>query len=380
MKSYLLYFLLIFPLGMLYSQTEEKTTNSTNNTVIPAEKKATSTFLNTNLRIEESAESQLDTLELSPAAPASPLPETRQIPQQSVDSQKAAYLTNYHNFNQQREQRTLSEDQKATMDDLLRKLAASQPQSFESFLFYYLNGQNDLNRSKALLKAKEMKPLDEMVQKEMMTYYVLMNKKDETRKALLDLSQNKVYPPSTAVYGEDLINSAPQNSTLITHGKEDSYAALYAQNVKREREDVQIISLDWLTSPQYRINLKAQGYNLPEGDFIDTKYLADFCALNPDKSMAISMTLPKEYLLPILDKLYVSGLVFEYKEIPTDMSLRNEELWNKELNKKLTVTRDNDLVRNYLPMLYQLKRVYEFRGDSDAVNKLDEIIKDITTR
>jgi hypothetical protein len=380
MKSYLLYFLVIFPFGILNSQVEGKTTNNSNTIAIPVEKREKPTSFNSNIEAEESIEQIPDTLQRTPSQPSSPLFETAAMPEMTIDSQKANYITNYTNFSQQRAQRSLTDEQKVTMDDLLRRLAASQPQSFESYLFYYLNGQNDLNRSKALLKAKEMKPTDGMVQKEMMTYYVLMNKKDDTRKALLDLTQNKVYPASTASYGEDMINSAPQNATLITHGKEDSYAALYAQKVKREREDVEIISLDWLTSPQYRINLKAQGWNLPVGDFIDTKYLAELCALNPQKSIAISMTLPKEYLLPILDKLYVSGVVFEYKEVPTDMTVRNEELWDKELNKELIKKKDNDLVSNYLPMLFQLKRVYESRGDSEAVNKLDEIIKDITTR
>ncbi len=380
MKFYLFSFLLTFPFALAFGQVNENTINNTNNKAVPLEEKV-EVLKKKELRkeaVEEPVESEV--MEDAAPAPAPPAVAVEMDISLQIDSQRANYLSNYSTFNQQTNQRSLTEEQLETMNDLLRDLATTSPESFESYFFYYLNGQNDLNRSKALLKANELKPSDDMVQKEMMTYYVLMNKKDETRKALLNLSQNKVYDESTNAYGQDLINSAPQNSTLITHGKEDSYAALYAQNVKREREDVEILSLDWLTSPQFREILKSKGWILPASDFIDTKYLEELCNLNKGKSIAISMTLPKEYLLPILNNLYVSGLVFEYREIPTDMSVRNEELWNEELNKDLIETKNNDLVNNYLPMLYQLKRGYEAKGDTEAVNKLDVIITDITTR
>ena len=138
--------------------------------------------------------------------------------------------------------------------------------------------------------------------------------------------------------------------------------------------------MDWLTSPQYRTNLKIKGWKLPTSDFIDTKYLQEFCELNKDKTIAISMTLPKEYLIPILDKLYVSGLVFEYLDVPTDLSVRNQELWKTKLNKKLIDSEDKGLVNNYLPMLFQLKKIYQADGNTDVVNDIESAIQTITNR
>lgn len=382
MKFYLFSFLLIFPFALAFGQVNGTVTNSNNNSnsnTIKLEKKASSTF---NMEVQEEV-LEAPQIESESTEDVSPVERTDNRSKDqvvSIDSQRATYIGYYNSYNQQRSQRSLTETQNDNMTELLRELASSHPMSFESYFFYYLNGQNDLKRSKALLKANEMKPADEMVQKEMMTYYVLVSKPDETRKAVLNLSQNGVYSNSTNAYGQDLINSVPQNSTLITHGKEDSYAALYAQKVKRERADVEILSLDWLTSPQYRLKLKASGWKLPSSSFVDTKYFEELCRINKDKRIAISMTLPKEYLLPILDKLYVSGLVFEYKDIPTDMSIRNEKLWNSTLNKELIETKETSLVNNYLPMLFQLKKVYEANGDTESVNKLDVIIKDITTK
>ncbi len=389
MKFYLFTFLLIFPFSLLLSQVGKETNNTnvnTNTVPIPMEVKAKALKKKEAVSEEEveapSAEKSVDLV----------LPSDLKLEKDSIstitfdanamdsDAQRASYISNLKYYNEQRTQRSFSEDQKERMDDLLRNFAASKPESYESYLFYYLNGQNDLMRSKALLKAQEMKPTDELVQKEMLTYYVLTDKEEEKRQVLLDLSQKDVYPESTEAYGEDMVNSVPQNSTLITHGKEDSYAAMYAQSVKRERPDVQILSLDWLTSPQYRTNLKAKGWILPEGDFVDTKYFADLCSLNKTKSIAISLTVPKEYLLPILDKLYISGLVLEYIDVPTDLSIRNEQLWENSLNKKLIDKKDNDLVNNYLPMLMQMKKYYQGNGDTEAEAEIDIIIKEITTR
>ena len=393
MKSYLFYIFLIFPFGMVFSQvekTEEINTNTNTN------KSPLNNTLSTPVELEsiKTAKKEKDAkrLEAEPmleeiSVPADPTAVDKNA-ESKMDSDviggSAVQITNYKssfkNYSEQRTQRSLSVEQSDEMEDLLRDLSSQSPASFESYLFYYLNGQNDLTRSRALLKANELKPNDVQVQEEMLTYYVLMNKGDETRQTLLNLSQKDIYSESAELYGQDMINSAPSNSTLITHGNEDSYGAMYALKVKREREDVEIISLDWLTSPQYRTNLKIKGWKLPTSDFIDTKYLQEFCELNKDKTIAISMTLPKEYLIPILDKLYVSGLVFEYLDVPTDLSLRNQELWKTKLNKKLIDSEDKGLVNNYLPMLFQLKKIYQADGNTDVVNDIESAIQTITNR
>ena len=392
MKSYLFYIFLIFPFGMVFSQVEKTEEINTNSNTTPLNNTINTAPIELQKVTREKKEKDAKRLETEPVLEEIRVPAAPATMDANAEGKMdadvigtsavkiATYKSNFKNFSEQRTQRSLSVDQSAQMEDLLRDLSSQSPGSFESYLFYYLNGQNDLTRSKALLKANELKPSDVLVQQEMLTYYVLMNKSDETRQSLLNLSQKDVYSESAELYGQDMINSTRSNSTLITHGNEDSYGALYAQKVKREREDVSIISLDWLTSPQYRTNLKSKGWKLPTSDFIDTKYLQEFCELNKDRTIAISMTLPKEYLIPILDKLYVSGLVFEYLDVPTDLSIRNQELWNTTLNKKLISSEDKGLVNNYLPMLLQLKKIYQADGNSEAVNDIESTIQTITNR
>ncbi len=386
MKSYLFYFLLFFPLGLAFSQTLKETnvnTNSTNNSIqIPKQelkKENTPAIEKVQTKATEPETESVAKPEM--LAPASRMPIDAAATQStSFAAQKAIYLNQFNTYSQQRNQRSFTTEQSQKVEESLRNLSAIQPGSFESYLFYYMNGQNDLTRAKALLKAKEMRANDPLVQKELMNYYVLMNNADELRKVLLDVSQADVYDESVENYGDDMMKSVPANGVLITHGDEDSYAGMYAQKVKRVREDIQILSLDWLTSPQFRTNLIIKGWKLPEGNFIDTQYLAKLCALNPEKKIAISMTLPKEYLLPILDKLYVSGLVFDYLDVPTDLTLTNEKLWNERFNKKVITQKDQDLSKNYLPMLYQLKKVYQENGNSKALNNMESQIQEILKR
>jgi hypothetical protein len=289
--------------------------------------------------------------------------------QSSMALQKAKFISKQSEFNQQRTQRTYSESQEDELNDLLRDLSAQSPASFESLLFYYENGQYDLNRSPALLKAAEMNPNDLELRKQMVIFYFLMQKTDELRKTLIDVFNAKIYPNAILNYGIDVLNSVPKNGILFTHGTEDSFGVLYAQRILKKREDVFIICLDWLNSPQLRTNLTANGYKLPLSNFIDINYLGKLCSLNQDKNIALALTIPKEYFIPIINKLYISGLVLQYKEIPTDNARNNEILWRTILEKKLIKTKDHDLVLNYLPMMAQLSRLYE--SDNQATQKVE---------
>jgi hypothetical protein len=297
--------------------------------------------------------------------------------QSSYAAKKAKFVSKQTEYNQQRTQRTYNVSQETELQGLCQQVAAESPASFESLLFYYETGQYDLTRASALLKAYEMNPLNIDVRKQMLIYNFLLNKKDETRAALIDIFNANVYPTAIQNYGVDVLKSVPQNGILITHGTEDSFGALYAERVLRKREDVTIICLDWLNSPQWRANLKAQGIKLPNSDFIDVKYLEELCHLNQNRNVALSLTIPKEYFLPMLSNLYISGLVFEYKEVPTDNSLTNEVLWRTTLEKKLIETKDHDLVLNYIPMMAQLSRYYESQKQTSEKIEMDKEINEV---
>ena len=110
---------------------------------------------------------------------------------------------------------------------------------------------------------------------------------------------------------------------------------------------------------------------------IDVDYLVNFCVLNSERNLSISMTTPKEYLIPLQDKLYVAGLVFEYHTETIDNFYRNEYLWENQLSKVViestTDEKSRQLSANYLPMLLQLRKVYHQTGEEEKLQEIDKV-------
>lgn len=277
----------------------------------------------------------------------------------------------------QRTQRSPSVSQQQQMDDLVKMLEKSAPESFEFHYFKYVAGNYNVALIEHLKKAETLRPTNSDVHIQMAAYYLIIN---DSKNALIYLEKLVLSTRLNADvidYAEDLLKSAPENGTLITHGMDDSYATMYVQLSKKIRSDVKWISLDFLQSEQYRESLKGEGYKLPTRTIVDVQYLQEFCINNSVKNIAISMTTPKEYLTTIQQNLFVVGLVFEYH---TDLTFnnfyKNDYLWNEVLVKKLINNATNDkakqLSSNYLPMLLHLRKVYEQTGEKVKLEKIDK--------
>ncbi len=94
------------------------------------------------------------------------------------------------------------------------------------------------------------------------------------------------------------------------------------------------------------------------------------------------MTLPKEYFIPIQDKIYPVGLVFEYSTSQQTSSLIElEDLWYNQFNKKVITSYKTELSNgfssNYIPMLIYLKNFYETNQDVQNATKMDATIQQI---
>jgi hypothetical protein len=159
---------------------------------------------------------------------------------------------------------------------------------------------------------------------------------------------------------------------------------MYAQLLMNERSDITIVSLDFLQSDAYRNTLKNKGFILPNATTIDVAYFTNFCALNATKNLSVSLTVPKEYLAPIQQNLYVAGLVMEYHpEGCTGNFERNEDLWNHELSATIIKNgRDKarSLSSNYLPMLLLLRNEYQTNGQQEQVKKIDAVLDQIAVQ
>ncbi len=296
------------------------------------------------------------------------------------DTQKESSTFNYYNSQSkmQREQRSPTPAQQSQMNGAVSYFETHAPESFEYHYYKYIAGNHNVSLVNHLKEAEKIRPNNTDVHVQLAAYYMIQNSVTDVSNYLEKLVSNGRLAKSVVTYAEDVLRSVPQNGVLITHGFDDTYGAWYAQTKKGIRGDVKIISLDLLQSTEYRAKLKKEGFTVPSATVVDVKFLEQFCQLNEKKNLAISLTTPKEYFQPVLSDIYLTGLVFEYKTTKYDNFWRNNTLWNSELDKKLVQNtmdaKGRELSANYLPMLMQMRKVYNQKGMQEKVSEIDSYI------
>lgn len=299
-------------------------------------------------------------------------------PQKTIQTESTNFGYYKTQSQSQHEQRSPTPVQQQQMNEAVSYFEINAPQSFEYHYYKYTSGNYNTDLFLHLQTAEKLKPNNADVHVQMAAYYVINNTENEALNYLEKLVENKRLTASVITYAEDVLRSVPTNGVLITHGFDDTYGVWYAQFKKGIRKDVQIISLDVMQSEQFRNTLKSKGFVIPTAQVIDVQFLSQFCAMNVSKNISISLTTPKEYFKPILSSVYLTGLVFEYRTTSFDNFWRNETLWNQELGKQLIENSMDEkgraLSSNYLPMLFQMRKVYGQTGNKNKVKEVDVAI------
>jgi len=282
----------------------------------------------------------------------------------------------------QSNQRTPSPQVQQKLDAQVEEMKTLDPNSFEYNLFNYSAGNYDVNRENYLRNAEKLQPTN----KEVLTFSaanaIVKGDTISSRKYLQQLEFQHQIKPETIDYTKDILTSTKDKSTLITHGFNDSYGAYQNQLNYGVKPSVDIVSMDFMQSQSYRKILSEKGYSIPTQKQIDVNYLKLFCEQNSNRNIAISMTFPKDYFLPIQDKIVPIGLVFEYQNAASYNSIEDlENLWFNELNKKVitnyTGVLSNGYAQNYIPMLLYLKNYYDTNQDLGKSTQIEESIQQI---
>lgn len=285
----------------------------------------------------------------------------------------------------QRSQRSPTVDQQVQMDNLVQVLEKSSPESFEYHYFKFVAGNYSVALVEHLKKAELLRPTNSDVHIQFAAYYWCMNEMEKSLLYLEKLVASGRLSSSIIDYSEDLLSSVPSQGTLVTHGMEDSYACLYQQLSKKIRTDVKVVSLDLLQSEAYQKQLAIYSFNLPQNNTIGVAYLNSFCVQNNTRNIALSMTIPKEYLLPIQENLFVTGLVFEYKsDLSYQNFARNDYLWNYEFTTKrilnATKEKEKQLSANYLPMLLLLRNNYALANETVKLALVEKALNQVAAQ
>jgi len=237
----------------------------------------------------------------------------------------------------------------------LKGLAQTQSEQIEANILYYDQGNFNADRATELNEALRLNPnhpeglrlrvANSLVIGDTLTVLTTLNR----------IESLGLTPQAIRCYASDLINSVPNQTTLITHGTLDTYYAFYEQQLAQKKA-ITIISLDLLQSQQYRALLLKKGYSIPVQPTVDVTYLGDFIRINPATKFAFSMTIPREYLFQFEQDIVPNGLVFLYPNSLNEAQvlLNNEQFMDSfsylDCGEALDET-VSALKHNYLPMI-----------------------------
>ena len=250
------------------------------------------------------------------------------------------------------------------MDEEVEKLRLIDDQSFDYNLYNYVSGNYDVSREQSLELAEELDSENRELLIQIAANSMVKGDSSEAKFYLKKLINNGTLSKETIAYTEDVLNSSVGNDMLLTHGTKDSYGVAYNQFVKgNQYDEVCVISMDFMKSDTYQSLLKEKGIKIPKKETIDVGFFKEFCALNANKSISISMTFPSEYLKPIADQLVPYGLVFRTGKQKPLCATDLDELWNKKLNKKnlkeYSSAESKNYAKNYVPTVLILREFHE---------------------
>ena len=274
----------------------------------------------------------------------------------------------------QPEYRTIEPAIQEELDKKVVELQADSTAEFEYNLFYYMAGNYDVDRAPFLQKALELSPNNSDVLIQSMANSIIIGDTTDAKKYLLKLKDEEQLSEEGLSYAADVLLSSADCNTLITYGFLDTYCVLYEQIVNKNSNQIPVISLDFLQSQHYRNALTKLGYAIPGQREVNVAFLEAFCAINQNKKLALSLTIPSPYFIPLQSNLVPFGLIFEVqssRDLPSLQTLQTQEdLWLTMNRKNITKFKSplsNNLSSNYLPMLFYLESEYARAFDLNIV-------------
>lgn len=286
-------------------------------------------------------------------------PKQRGYTSQSIQSSQFIDME-YKQSRRQTNSRMISSQSQKRMEVELEKIEKDEAASFEYNLYNYMLGNYNTAHEMYLNQAEAMRPDDQRVVLQKMANECVKGDTVSIKKYLNKLKINQTLDIETLDYAQDILVSSKGNDILVTHGVKDSYGVLYHQlNGSDSGQKPLLVSLDLLRSSEYRDVLEQRGVLFPSSSQIDTDYFKNFCALNSEKKIAVSLTLPIDYLRRISSYAVPYGLVL-ITGAQKELCLSDlEKLWSSKLNKRNLTVHKSEQAKNYARNYMPAKRLLE---------------------
>lgn len=224
-----------------------------------------------------------------------------------------------------------------------------------------------------LREAQAIRPDEPELLDDLLAMHEIQGNTAEAKKVAKKMAQSGVLSGSELEYNRNVLNSLEKNAILLTNGFVDTYPLYILQYDKGLRNDVQIVSLEWMKSSQYRtkagnlLGIPLQAIN-PVPEFM----IAAIMAANPQRPLYLGLTIPPDELKKYGGQLYCTGLAMKKSAVAVGNMETLRENWEKLFARKHVLEAD-PLNRNYLVPLVLLHDHYQATGNTKKAEEIKEL-------
>ena len=279
------------------------------------------------------------------------------------------------------------------LEKLAQQISENFPDSFEAnyVIFKQLGWQNAgvAALKNALQKATKSKSLAANLQAEKMMLAELQLDNMSRSAIAQNIFDSKTIHTSLLNYSYNVLMSVGHNGILVVDGEAATIPIWMLQDVMGIRRDIKILNLDLAENTAYLSEwLKNNQLKSKEAEKSIT-IIKNLPELNPEKEFYYALTLSRNQLHSIEDRLYVVGLASIHKNSNFDnYSTLKENIESKFLIDYLTVDFNGEpktatgriYESNYILPFLLLKEYYDKTGNNKASERWQELILSLADR
>ncbi|WP_020532258.1 formylglycine-generating enzyme family protein [Flexithrix dorotheae] len=273
------------------------------------------------------------------------------------------------------------------LSTLLEEMAKAIPNSGTLNYCQYLWDEKKAYPSNKILYGYQVEKENTALFGDLVLYYASQGEKEQREAFAQKVFESNLLSPNYLNYFYNVLMSVGENGYLVTHSKNTYLPLQVLQDVKKTRNDVKLVNLNWLNSSVYQDFLVEQlGLNSleikspisPSKDqfnYIIRQLVED----NPEKDFYFGLSMSSSSLSQIKQQLYLVGLASQYSPERIDnLKILQDNFENKFLTDYLKESFYNEppfstariLTQNYLSPIYLLSKKYQSSGELEKAQKI----------
>jgi hypothetical protein len=206
------------------------------------------------------------------------------------------------------------------LENIIEEMGKAIPNTFTYHFLKYKTHMN-VNDISDLEKAYELNPERKETYSEFVCYYELHGQQDKENVFLEKMYKSEDIAPGLIDYNYNVLMSTEENAILFTNGDNDTYPVWVLQKVVGVRPDITVLNVSLIMADEKYLEgklsekkIKIDFDNLPKyrtKEFVSG--LAKYVLKNyPDIPVYFALTVYDDYLKPVKDDLYITGLAYKY--------------------------------------------------------------------